>query len=247
MFSNILWKRHKKVDQKHWVFKLFGNGHAKRLGVLEVMFTKYCTCARENSGESPELSRLWTEFSYLSGIGTLYARGIFREKKSDDQSLLVNREKLLLPKGHVTGRKTNKIYLSGRKPLCGSESSLNELLLFKWWHSWQLQVSKSQRHVKMKVGRCKALQDACIHILSSRIAFHFVGSKLWYIQEFKAWINLECLSIVDVDYCQFGQPWRKRTRFFVQCIYEHRLSWTPLQRAQRLVFAYAVAPCAATR
>jgi hypothetical protein len=38
-------------------------------------------------------------------------------------------------------------------------------------------------------------------------------SKLWYIEEFKAWINLGRLSLVDVDYCQFGQPWRKRTRF----------------------------------
>ena len=31
-------------------------------------------------------------------------------------------------------------------------------------------------------------------------------SKLWYIEEFKAWTDLESLSIVDVDYCQFGQP-----------------------------------------
>ena len=65
VFSNIFWKRQKTSDQKHWVFELFENGHAKRLGVLEVMFTKYCTCARENPGELPELSRLWTGVSSI--------------------------------------------------------------------------------------------------------------------------------------------------------------------------------------
>ena len=65
MFSNIFWKRQKRSDQKHRVFKLFENGHAKRLGVLEVMFTKYCTCARENSGQPEEFSR------HGAGISTL--------------------------------------------------------------------------------------------------------------------------------------------------------------------------------
>ena len=47
--------------------------------VLEVRFTNHCTCAAGNPGELGEPSRLWTGFSYLSGVGTLYAKGIFKE------------------------------------------------------------------------------------------------------------------------------------------------------------------------
>ena len=48
-------------------------------GVLEVKFTKYCTCAAENPGQPEQYSRQWTGISYHLGVGTLYAKGIFRE------------------------------------------------------------------------------------------------------------------------------------------------------------------------
>ena len=44
-------------------------------------------------------------------------------------------------------------------------------------------------------------------------------SNLWHIEELAAWVLSERLSVVDVDYCQFSQPWRKRTRFlFSSCM-----------------------------
>ena len=49
-------------------------------GVLKVKFTKYCTCAVKNTAQPEQLSREWTGFSYLLGVGTQYAKGIFKEK-----------------------------------------------------------------------------------------------------------------------------------------------------------------------
>ena len=39
------------------------------------------------------------------------------------------------------------------------------------------------------------------------------SSTLWQVPEFVAWHDLQRLTSVSVDYCQFSQPWRKRTRF----------------------------------
>ena len=50
--------------------------------VLNVKFTKYCTCARGKSGEDGELSWKWTEFSYHIGARPLYARRICKEKEA---------------------------------------------------------------------------------------------------------------------------------------------------------------------
>ena len=53
-------------------------------GVLKVKFTKYCTCAAKNPAQPGEFSWEWTGFSYLTGVGTLYARGIFREQGGEN-------------------------------------------------------------------------------------------------------------------------------------------------------------------
>ena len=35
----------------------------------------------------------------------------------------------------------------------------------------------------------------------------------WHVPEILAWHDLSRLESVSMDYCQFAQPWRKRTRF----------------------------------
>ena len=48
-------------------------------GVLEVKFTKYCTCAAGNPGGGGELSRDRQGFSSISKLEPCHAGGMFRE------------------------------------------------------------------------------------------------------------------------------------------------------------------------
>ena len=57
--------------------------------VFNVKFTKYRTCAQWKSGEEEQESQGMEGVVYHIGAGTLYARGIFREKISCQKSDVV--------------------------------------------------------------------------------------------------------------------------------------------------------------
>ena len=57
-------------------------------GVLEVKFTKYCTCAAKNPGEGGEDSRDRQGFSSISKLEPYHAGGMFREIHKQDSYLI---------------------------------------------------------------------------------------------------------------------------------------------------------------